>query len=145
LPFTEPLKHGFITFQIKTKNNLVIGDSLKNYADIFFDYNLPITTNTAGSRIDTFTRTGGITSIRSNTNKEGKLSIYPNPSHDFIEIQAFNYPISNLEITDMSGLVLKSWTFAENTRMDISEIQAGSYLLKANTSNGVFAQKLIVQ
>jgi len=79
------------------------------------------------------------------SNQKSIFSIYPNPSSDFIEIQAFNYPISNLEITDMSGLVLKSWTFAENTRMDISEIHAGSYLLKANTSNGIFAQKLLIQ
>jgi hypothetical protein len=79
------------------------------------------------------------------SNQKTIFSFYPNPSRDFVEIKAFNYPISNLEITDMSGLVLKSWTFAENARIDISEIQAGSYLLKANTANGVFAQKLIVK
>lgn len=79
------------------------------------------------------------------SNQKTIFSVYPNPSHDFIEIKAFNYAISNLEMTDMSGLVLKNWTFAENTRMDISEIQAGSYLLKANTASGTFAQKLIVQ
>lgn len=79
------------------------------------------------------------------SNQKTIFSIYPNPSRDFIEVKSSNYSISNLEITDMSGLVLKSWTFAENTRIDISEIQAGSYLLKANTPNGTFAQKLIVQ
>jgi len=79
------------------------------------------------------------------SNQKTVFSIYPNPSHDFIEIKSFNYPISSLQLTDMSGLILKNWTFAENTRIDISEIQAGSYLLKANTANGTFAQKLIVQ
>ena len=78
------------------------------------------------------------------SNQKSVFSIYPNPCHDFIEIKAFN-SISNLELTDMSGIVLKNWTFAERTRIDISEIQAGSYLLKANTANGIFAQKLIVQ
>jgi hypothetical protein len=78
------------------------------------------------------------------TNQKSVFSIYPNPSHDFIEIKAFNLAISNLEITDMGGLVLKSWTSVENTKLDISKIQAGSYLLKVNTTNGTFAQKLIV-
>ena len=77
-------------------------------------------------------------------NSKSVFSIYPNPSRDFIEVKASNYSITNLEITDMSGLVLKNWTFAENIRMDISDIQAGSYLLKADTPNGTFAQKLIV-
>ncbi|MBK6274261.1 MAG: hypothetical protein IPF58_05920 [Saprospirales bacterium] len=42
LPFTDPNKYGYVAFKIKTKPNLVIGDSLKNTADIYFDYNLPI-------------------------------------------------------------------------------------------------------
>jgi hypothetical protein len=71
--FTEPLKHGYVAFKIKLKNNLGIGDSLKNKADIYFDYNLPITTNTAASRID------NITAIKTIANKEGSLSVYPNP------------------------------------------------------------------
>ena len=75
LPFTEPLKHGYVAFKLKLKNNLGIGDSLKNKADIYFDYNLPITTNTAASRID------NITVIKTNANKEGSLSLYPNPSN----------------------------------------------------------------
>ncbi|MFT3912363.1 MAG: T9SS type A sorting domain-containing protein [Ferruginibacter sp.] len=39
--------NGFIAFKIKTKNNLVIGDSVNNKAAIYFDFNAPIITNTA--------------------------------------------------------------------------------------------------
>ena len=45
----EPGSHGFIAFKVKTKNTLVLGDSLKNTASIYFDYNLPVITNLAGS------------------------------------------------------------------------------------------------
>jgi len=38
--------HGFIAYRIKPKNNLVIGDVIKNTASIYFDYNLPVRTNT---------------------------------------------------------------------------------------------------
>ncbi|MCZ2394597.1 MAG: leucine-rich repeat domain-containing protein, partial [Chitinophagales bacterium] len=49
LPYTEPDKHGFVAFSIQLKKYLQIGDSIKNHADIYFDYNLPITTNEAVS------------------------------------------------------------------------------------------------
>jgi hypothetical protein len=150
LPFTEPLKHGFITFQIKTKNNLVIGDSLKNYADIFFDYNLPITTNTAGSRIDTFTRTGGITSIRSNTNKEGKLSIYPNPSNGNFKINfesKGDFPI-HIKLIDLNGRIIKSIEdeHQNQTSIDISESQLsnGLYQISIQTDKDIWQQKVMI-
>ncbi len=42
----EPESHGYILYRIKPKNNLVIGDTIKNTAHIYFDYNLPVATNT---------------------------------------------------------------------------------------------------
>lgn len=42
----ENASHGFIAYRIKPKNNLVIGDVIKNTASIYFDYNLPVRTNT---------------------------------------------------------------------------------------------------
>ncbi len=47
----EPLSHGFIAFKIKTIPTLVVGDSIKNSASIYFDFNLPVITNTATSYI----------------------------------------------------------------------------------------------
>jgi Receptor L domain len=43
----EPMSHGYIVYRISTFNNLLVTDSITNYANIFFDFNLPITTNTA--------------------------------------------------------------------------------------------------
>jgi hypothetical protein len=51
LPFTEPDKYGYVAFKIKTKPNLVLGDAVTNQADIFFDYNFPITTNLATTTV----------------------------------------------------------------------------------------------
>jgi uncharacterized repeat protein (TIGR01451 family) len=52
LSVDEPGSHGYIAFKVKTINSLIIGDSVKNNAAIYFDYNLPVITNTAGSIID---------------------------------------------------------------------------------------------
>jgi hypothetical protein len=44
--FDERGSHGFITFSIKPKLTVGIGEVISNKADIYFDYNLPVTTNT---------------------------------------------------------------------------------------------------
>ena len=47
----ERKSHGFIRFRIKPKNTLVAGDSIKNKAAIYFDYNSPVITNSAITQI----------------------------------------------------------------------------------------------
>lgn len=49
LPHTgidEPGSHGYIAYSVKPKTNSMVGDTIKNKAGIYFDYNLPIITNT---------------------------------------------------------------------------------------------------
>jgi uncharacterized repeat protein (TIGR01451 family) len=49
LPYTsidEPNSHGYIAYRIKPKSTVPVGDTIKNTAGIYFDYNLPIATNT---------------------------------------------------------------------------------------------------
>lgn len=41
----EPASHGYIAYRVKPKNNLVIGDIIRNRASIYFDFNLPVETN----------------------------------------------------------------------------------------------------
>ncbi|MES2851230.1 MAG: hypothetical protein V4685_19430, partial [Bacteroidota bacterium] len=42
----EPASHGYITYRIKAKNELAIGDIINNSASIYFDFNAPVKTNT---------------------------------------------------------------------------------------------------
>lgn len=42
----EPNSHGYIAYRIKPKPTVHAGDTIKNTAGIYFDYNLPVTTNT---------------------------------------------------------------------------------------------------
>jgi uncharacterized repeat protein (TIGR01451 family) len=43
----ELASRGYVAFKVKTKSTLVIGDSINNKASIYFDFNLPVVTNTA--------------------------------------------------------------------------------------------------
>ncbi len=47
----EPLSHGYITYSIKPKLPVAIGDIITNTAAIYFDYNPPIITNTSATEI----------------------------------------------------------------------------------------------
>lgn len=47
----EPESHGFVRYRIRPKSTIAVHDSITNYAAIYFDYNLPVITNTAVTRI----------------------------------------------------------------------------------------------
>ncbi|MEP7372648.1 MAG: T9SS type A sorting domain-containing protein [Chitinophagaceae bacterium] len=47
----EKASHGFIAYRVKPKSNLMIGDVIKNTATIYFDYNLPLETNTQQTEV----------------------------------------------------------------------------------------------
>jgi len=42
----EPASHGYISYRIKPNNTLQAGDVINNSASIYFDFNLPVLTNT---------------------------------------------------------------------------------------------------
>lgn len=43
--------NGFIKYRIKPKNNVIVGDEIKNTAYIYFDYNVAVITNTTITKI----------------------------------------------------------------------------------------------
>ena len=47
----EPGSNGHVSFKIKPKDNVQIGDIIENKAYIFFDFNAPIITNTVSTEI----------------------------------------------------------------------------------------------
>lgn len=50
----EPLSHGFVSFRIKPQTTVVPNTTIPNKAAIYFDYNAPVITNTAGTLIKNF-------------------------------------------------------------------------------------------
>jgi hypothetical protein len=50
----EAASHGFVKFRIKAATNLQAGDTIRNQASIYFDYNLPVVTNEPFNEVVTF-------------------------------------------------------------------------------------------
>jgi hypothetical protein len=47
----EKASHGFVAFSVRPASSLVVGDVITNKASIYFDYNLPVVTNTTSTQI----------------------------------------------------------------------------------------------
>ena len=119
LPFDDANNDGYIAFKIKTLPTLVIGDSLKNLADIYFDYNFPIRTNEAKTTIALSVPTVDITI---------DISIYPNPVRDNLHIST-KETWTKAEIYDISGRILRVLTL-DSQSIDVSSLESGSYFVR---------------
>ena len=69
------------------------------------------------------------------------ISIFPNPTDDFIEISLSNgIELDSVEIYDIIG---KKVLNSSQNRIDIENLPEGIYILTINTSNGVLSKKII--
>ena len=75
----EPGSNGHVSFKIKPKDNVQIGDIIENKAYIFFDFNAPIITNTVSTEIvDNLSTTDFV--------QAENIKLSPNPAEDQVEI-----------------------------------------------------------
>ncbi|MDR6461482.1 hypothetical protein J2786_004640 [Chryseobacterium vietnamense] len=135
LPFDNANNDGYVSFKIKTKSTLSLGDSFSNTAKIYFDYNNPIVTNTYTTSVQNVLATAEI-------NKENSIiAVYPNPVRDILHIQSKN-EIVKAEIYDAAGRIISSSNVKGNS-IPVSELSKGNYILKVFLKDKVIVQKFI--
>lgn len=131
----EPNSHGYIAYKIKPKSNVVLGDTFLNAADIFFDFNPPITTNTVSTTI-----------VNTLSNENFKISdflLYPNPTEEFLNIDSKN-KLNDIKIFDINGRILKS-LYIDDTKIkiNISNFKSGVYFIQITDNSQKTIQKFI--
>ncbi|WP_339697484.1 T9SS type A sorting domain-containing protein [uncultured Marixanthomonas sp.] len=140
LPFTSPNNKGFVLFKIKTRGNLQVGENIMNNAEIYFDYNFPIETNTENTEITE--ETLSIYDYKSGVN------IYPNPANNMLFIEFLLTSIkkpSQVLIFDLTGKLLKKELIESKTnKLDISNFSAGVYLIKIVIDEKIITKKIVV-
>lgn len=130
----EPASHGYVSYRIRTKNNLVIGDAIENTAAIYFDYNEPVITNTT---VNTVSLINGIAQT-----KLGDIHFYPNPAKDKLELDLGTANDSyQVKIMDLTGRVQQVYTIANKQHeiLDISKLVQGAYILQIQSEKGTFS------
>ncbi len=135
LPFNNATNDGYVSFKIKTKSTLSLGDSFSNTAKIYFDYNAPIVTNTYTTNVQNVLAT-------SETNKENKdITIYPNPVKNVLYIQS-KTEIVKAEVYDAAGRIITSANVKGNS-VNVSELAKGSYIIRLSSKDKTVIQKFI--
>ncbi|MBK9399595.1 MAG: T9SS type A sorting domain-containing protein [Bacteroidetes bacterium] len=140
----EPASHGFVRYRIKPKSNLQVGDSIKNFAAIYFDFNEPVITNTAMTKIVTPT---GINFIEKNT----EIKLYPNPATNelFVEIvgpagKSFSIDLFNLYGQKTRALYHdRIGNAGWKGKFDLTGLNAGVYLLQYNVDGVTKSVKFV--
>jgi hypothetical protein len=129
----EIQSHGFINYFIKTDDNLPNGTVIKNKADIYFDYNFPVTTN---STINTIDYTLAVNKIPEH---DDLMTIYPNPASDILYLRIKNSRTKNrINIFSGSGINVKSLeTYETNFSIPLNEFSNGTYFIQVQNEKGV--------
>lgn len=135
LPFADATNDGYVAFKIKTKTTLTLGQSFNNTANIYFDYNFPIVTNTYTTTVQNILGTSEINKDQS------EISIYPNPVKDILFIKS-KEKIVKVEIFDSAGRILKSLSLNGDS-INVSELFKGNYIIKLITKDKSVIEKFI--
>jgi uncharacterized repeat protein (TIGR01451 family) len=129
----EPLSHGWISYEIKTRAGLAAGTQITNSAAIYFDFNLPISTNTTLNTIDTPTY------VESTITGNKDIFLFPNPASDILTIFNSQLEIKEVEVYDLTGRKIfdaKLPVISPKHVINVSGLNAGIYFIKVKTVVG---------
>ncbi|WP_298511586.1 T9SS type A sorting domain-containing protein [uncultured Kordia sp.] len=125
----EPNSHGYITFKIKPKSDVAVGDIITGVADIYFDFNPPIITNTAMTEIVQRLSVGEF--------EANKASIYPNPTNGILQIKTKNN-INTILVYDLNGRLLineQLSVYKPTHELNVKHLSNGFYFLEVKSGN----------
>jgi len=130
----EAASHGYFAFKIKPKSTLQLNSVIPNSANIFFDYNYPIATNTVTTTVTAL----GIP-IQTNAST---ITIYPNPVMNQLNITVdTSQTVNEVSILNTLGQVLIKTK--QTTSLDVTSLASGTYFVTVTTDKGSFTEKLI--
>jgi uncharacterized repeat protein (TIGR01451 family) len=126
---------GYIVFEIEENDNLVVGTEIENTANIYFDFNPAIITNT----------TYNINEYALGINEVEKVTIqfYPNPAKENITFKGAD--VQEINIFDLSGKLVMSSDEIVNNTISLSDLSNGLYTATVKTSLGNSTTKLSIQ
>jgi len=120
--------NGYARFRLKPAIALP-GTLYRNAADIYFDFNPPIRTNTSELMAMEPMHVGGIASAA--------LRLAPNPASGFLLIETPQVSLRSIELLDPLGrLVLRSTATSSAVRIDVSALPRGAYVVRAMDEQG---------
>ncbi|WNH07823.1 T9SS type A sorting domain-containing protein [Thalassobellus suaedae] len=137
----EPASHGYVYYKIKPLAGYKIGDVIPNTAEIYFDFNPAVITNTY--------KTEFVATLSNKKISDSEFSISPNPANNSVELSFGKVNISsiNVKIYNIQGKqILKAYKTLQNksVTLDVSKLKSGLYFIKVSDGISVTTKKLII-
>lgn len=141
----EAGSQGFVKFKIRTRPDLPNGTVINNRANIYFDFNAAIVTETCFITISDIQ----IIASTSDIQMEDGLEVYPNPTSSMLNITCTDNRIQPYGVTiyDLTGREVLMVNYASGTSgyaIDVSGLSAGNYVVVVSSEQGVFREKVVV-
>lgn len=133
----EAGSQGWVRFKIKPRPGLPEGALIENRADIYFDYNAPVITNTIFHRVGR--RFWGIDAQKEEHVATHRLQIWPNPATDriYFDLEAAVLQGMWYRIADQWGRILTVQSITgSNTSIPCSHLARGIYFLELRNERG---------
>ncbi len=138
---SEELSKGFVFFKVKPKSGYAVGDIIPNTAEIYFDSNPAIVTNTFNTE---FVQALGNTNFESNN-----FIIFPNPTHENVTISLQNTSemIDSITITDVLGKIIRNIKGISGNQfnVDVADVSQGVYFVEIITQNNLKQVKKLIK
>ncbi len=145
----EPLSHGFFNFEIEQTYNNPLGLTINNQAEIYFDLNTPVATNTTFHTVEEDYITV-LLQVQNQLKENIDMAIYPNPFNDKTTIDITGREFENLSIhlTDISGREQRAEYSVQDNLIHLSrgQLSPGVYIIQVRDTYQTLATgKLIVR
>jgi len=132
----EPASHGYVVYEAKTTAGEHVGDIVENTANIYFDFNAPIVTNTVQSYF-----------VQLGVQQHGLSGVvlYPNPTSGRVQLQLPDgFGNVAVTVTDLQGkIVLQQMSDSNAMALDASALSAGLYLVRIESGGESVVRKLV--
>ncbi|MEP7168122.1 MAG: T9SS type A sorting domain-containing protein [Bacteroidota bacterium] len=125
----EKASHGFVHYSIKPLAGTVANTIVYNTANIYFDFNLPVSTNTTFNTLVNVIPAG----IDFTAGIQNEIGIIPNPFSENTQLIFNNehHDLISIRLIDISGRVIKIfYTSGSKYLLNTSGIEKGIYLLR---------------
>ncbi len=135
----EPNSHGYIQYSIKPNNTFVHSSVVYNTAEIYFDFNAPIVTNTTVTTADIF---AGIANMHGETLQ---FNLYPNPATNQLNVTIDETLTgARLNICDVTGALITTLPLTTaNYQLSTVNLPTGVYIAEIKTNEGVAKKRWV--
>lgn len=149
--YGDALSSGLINYSIKRKSTTPEGTEFTNTANIYFDYNAPITTNTTLNTLKDYASVDENEIVTANDIMT--VDLYPVPAKDILTIRLNNVSKEEtvrLNIIDIMGNIVMTDEVILNEGstsiiQNVSNLETGTYFVRIQSENGSgITKKLVV-